>query len=92
MYRMLDELTSREVAGWMAYWEMEPFGPQVESFGHAQTAAVIANANRDKKSKSVSYEDFMPRFEAREKEATSNDVFGTVKRYAQAAGLLVTRS
>jgi hypothetical protein len=57
------EIDSREFTEWMAYWNVEPFGPEREDQRAGEIAAVIANVNRDPKTKSEPWTavDFFPR-------------------------------
>lgn len=56
------EIDSPEFSEWMAYAEIEPFGPIREDLRAGQVAALIANVNRDPKTKPDAYtaEDFFP--------------------------------
>lgn len=58
-------LTSRELLDWMAFWRLEPWGAEIESWRAGMIAATIANANRDPKRQRKPFEpsDFMPRFD-----------------------------
>ena len=57
---MFRELTSEEIAEWMAFYKLEPFGHKVEWMRAAMIAQVIANSNRGKRGKRFKLEDFMP--------------------------------
>ena len=63
--RMLESISGRQLAEWMAYARLEPFGEERADLRMAILAALIANVNRDPKKKSSPYEvsDFMPKFE-----------------------------
>ncbi|MEW6048249.1 MAG: hypothetical protein AB1609_17530 [Bacillota bacterium] len=56
-------MSSRELSEWMAYFQLEPWGTEVEDWRAGLVAATIANANRDPKRRRRPYEprDFMPR-------------------------------
>ena len=45
---------------WMAYYQVEPFGPEVDSFQAAQICSTIANVMSGKKGKQYKPADFMP--------------------------------
>jgi hypothetical protein len=47
----------------MAYYQLEPFGTEVDMLGHAITSATIANVNRGKNQRAYKPEDFMPDFD-----------------------------
>ena len=63
--RLLAETTSRELTEWMAYYQMEPFGPERGDLQAGIVAATVANVNRDAKKQKRPYsaQDFMPKFE-----------------------------
>ena len=65
---LLDRLTSRQIAEWMAYYTIEPFGEQRADLRAAIVASTVANANRDpaKRREPFSPTDFMPQFEPRQ--------------------------
>lgn len=60
---MLERISSRELTGWIAFSQLEPFGSEAGNFGHAITASTVANVNRGKGQKPYKVEDFMPIFE-----------------------------
>jgi len=60
---LLDRISSAELTEWAAFYQLEPFGTEVDMLGHAITAATIANVNRGKGHKALSPKDFMPEFE-----------------------------
>jgi len=53
---------SREFAEWLAYQQIDPSGEDRADLRAAIIACVIANANRDPKSKPFTPSDFMPDF------------------------------
>lgn len=55
-------LSSRELTEWMAFYALEPWGSDVESWRFGMIAAVIANVNRDSKKQPRAFtpQDFMP--------------------------------
>lgn len=57
------KMTSDELTEWMAFFQLEPWGTEVEDIRSAIIATVIANANRDpKKQRAFKIEDFMPKW------------------------------
>ena len=58
---LLAQLTSSQLAGWMAYAAIEPFGEYRHELRHGQQMALQANINRDSKRKHEPYcaADFM---------------------------------
>lgn len=57
---MLRVLSSRQIAEWMAYYSIEPFGEHAAFWRAGQIAATIANVNRGKRQRAYKPEDFMP--------------------------------
>jgi hypothetical protein len=57
-----DAISSPEFTDWMAYAELEPFGPAQVAWQLAVIAATVANANRDPKKRSQPFQpsDFLP--------------------------------
>lgn len=60
---MLRRMSSVELTEWMAFYQVEPFGTDVDMLGHAITASTIANVNRGKDQKAYSPKDFMPEWQ-----------------------------
>ena len=52
-------LGSAELSEWIAFYELEPFGPRRDNYHAGMIAAMIANSNRAKGAKAVSPSDFM---------------------------------
>lgn len=52
---LLAQLTSSQLAGWMAYSSIEPFGEYRSELRHGQQMALQANINRDNKRKPDPY-------------------------------------
>lgn len=61
---MLAEMTSSQVAEWMAFYRLEPWGAHEEDRRTATIAATIANTSPGKKRKAWRPDDFMPRRES----------------------------
>lgn len=73
---LLSRVSSRELAEWMAFFELEPWGTEVEDWRAGLIASTVANANRDQKRRRRPYEpqDFMPRRDVRPKETEEQSV------------------
>ncbi len=56
-----NKMSYEEFIDWMAFYQIEPFGPSVNSLGHAVTSSVIANVNRNPKKQKKPYkpDDFL---------------------------------
>ena len=54
-------MSAHELDEWVAYYELEPYGHQVELLSQATTTAIIAETHRDRKRRTKPYkaEDFM---------------------------------
>lgn len=57
-----ERMSSREFAEWMAFAQVEPFGPEREDFRAALVAQTVANFSGRAK-KALTIEDFMPKFD-----------------------------
>ena len=57
---MLRVLDSRQIAEWMVYFSIEPFGEHAAYWRAGMIAATFANANRGKRTRAYKPEDFMP--------------------------------
>ena len=56
-----NRISSRELAEWMAYYSIEPFGEQREDYRAGLVAATVANcAGAGKKNKALQPADFIP--------------------------------
>lgn len=55
-------LNARQIAQWIAYSLIEPFGPQHEELLHGIRAAIMANQWRDSGSQPAEATDFMPSY------------------------------
>jgi len=58
---MLRVLTSRQLAEWMAYYSIEPFGEHAAYWRAGVIASTIANVFRGKRGKAMKPEDFTPK-------------------------------
>ena len=56
-------MSSREFTEWLAYYRLEPFGPEADDARMAHLMALIANVNRDPKRRKTPWTpgDFLPR-------------------------------
>jgi len=61
---LLYRVSSRELTEWMLFYEIEPFGTEVEMYGHAMTASTLLNIYRDvdKHPKPIMPKDVMPKW------------------------------
>jgi hypothetical protein len=64
----------------MAFYQLEPFGTEVDMLGHAITSATIANANRSESDRAYEPSDFMPNFEEESHPKTIDDLMGFVRQ------------
>ena len=62
---MLQDLTSKQVSEWMAYYNIEPWGEGQGFYQAGIIASLIANVNRKKGAKPFKPKDFIPDFEQR---------------------------
>lgn len=57
---LLPQLTSRQIAEWMAYFQLKPFGQDHTDFLIAQLTTEFTNRNRGKNEKQYKVADFLP--------------------------------
>ena len=78
---MLENISSKLLTEWMAFFSLEPFGYEAELHGSAITSSVIANVNRDSKKKSDPFtaQDFLP--QEPESPEDKPSVFARLKEY-----------
>ncbi len=60
---LLAKMTSRQLAEWIAYYRMEPWGEDRADLRSGIVASTMANINRKKGASPFKPEDFMPRFD-----------------------------
>lgn len=73
---LLTRIDSRELSEWMAFFELEPWGAEVDDWRAGLVASTIVNVNRDPKKRAQPFQpkDFMPeRSSAPDKQAQSVD-------------------
>lgn len=78
---MLRQMPSKLLSEWQAFFNTEPFGYEANFQGHALTASILAETNRDpsKRKEPYTLEDFMPKDEQQEEDQPS--VFKRLKEY-----------
>ncbi len=59
---MLDRMSSKELASWMAYHTLEPWGEERADLRNGVLCCLIANLFRKKGKPPFKPEDFMPKF------------------------------
>lgn len=57
-----NRMSSSEFSEWLAYYCINPFGPERGDLNAGIIAATVANANRSKNSQAYTPKDFMPKF------------------------------
>ena len=60
---LLVRISSKELAEWMAFYKLEPFGEERADIRAAIVACTMANLWRGKSQPAHRLEDFMPKFE-----------------------------
>lgn len=61
---MLAQMSAAQLRGWMAYYNIEPWGEDRGDLRAGIVAATVANAFRKKGSRPMRPADFMPQFDA----------------------------
>ena len=62
---LLDKVSSRELAEWMLYFQLEPWGTEIDLYGHAMTTSTLMNIYRGKDTEAVSPFEVMPKFDVK---------------------------
>lgn len=55
----IDQMPSSEFTEWMAFYEIEPFGPSRDNVHSAMICSLLYNANRGKRQEALTVTDFM---------------------------------
>jgi hypothetical protein len=74
VHGLMRDMSSLQLSEWMAYERLDPFGQYREDYRAGIIAATIANANRSKKSKPFTPEQFIPTFESETEGESEIDV------------------
>lgn len=60
---MMDEMSESEFRGWIRFFQVEPWGEEIDWYKYGTISSVIANTNRDpKKTEPFTPEMFVPEF------------------------------
>lgn len=86
--RLGDMLTSQEFSEWIAYYNTEPFGPQVDDLRAGVVAATVANVARAKGSKAMKPQDFFASLQE-DKTDQRMTISETIQAFARATGTTV---
>ena len=76
---MLNEMTSSEYSGWLAYYQFEPFGPIQEDYRAGLLATIASRAAGDKNSQP---KDFFPSVAGPKKKQTVNHMAAMARAFA----------
>lgn len=57
---LLQRVSAPEMAEWLAFFDLEPFGPRMDDLRCGIVASTIANVNRGKGAKAFAPKDFTP--------------------------------
>ena len=68
------EMSSLELAAWIAYDRVSPIGPERQDINHAIGTAVLANAHRGKGSRQFKPQDFLPFLEDSSRATTAEEM------------------
>lgn len=80
---LLQRTSSRELAEWMAYAGLEPWGESRADLRMGILASLTANINRGKDQEPFKPSDFIPRFDESEAESEPEDESGGVPHWQQ---------
>lgn len=81
-------MSSRELSEWMAFFQLEPWGCEMEDWRAGMVAATIANVNRDTKKQRKPYEpqDFMPKRAAITEDQDADEIERVLKMWEAVLG------
>ncbi len=85
---LLGRISSREMAEWMVYYGLEPFGEERADLRAGIVASTVANTARDPKRQHEPFkpQDFMPKFEDTErKQRTAQELYRMFRNWAMGA-------
>jgi hypothetical protein len=86
---LLPYLTSRQFRDWMDFYELEPWGSEMEFTRSGIVASTIANCHRDSRKLAFKPKDFMPQFgkppgqTMEETKAKMNEAMAVLKQNAK---------
>lgn len=86
---LLARIDSRELTEWQVYFNLEPWGTEIEDWRAGMIASTIAEVNRDPKKQKKPFEpdDFMPKRDAQPKtEQTAADMRRIAEMWHKALG------
>lgn len=85
-------MSSQEFSEWMAYYRLEPWGPERADLNMGVLASLYANVKRDpKRSKAFQPQDFMPVYGGEERRQTVEEQVQLVHMLQEAFGGTITR-
>lgn len=76
---MLHGLTGLQMYEWEQFYQVEPFGAQVEELRFGNICAVLANINRDSKQSAYSPSDFLVTFKAKKERQSVDDLMAAIE-------------
>ena len=87
MAELLSRVSSAELTEWMAFYQLEPWGSEIDDLRAGIVASTIANANRDpkKQRKPFTAQDFMPKWGSSEPARQSPEEHFRILQMWQAA-------
>jgi hypothetical protein len=79
---MLEEISAEQYLNWLSYYEISPWGYEIENYRSGIIASAIMNVNRSKKSdKLFTLDDFFPKRNKQIKKQTSDEQLAIAKSY-----------
>ena len=80
---LLARIDSAELSEWIAYFQLEPFGPIRSDLSAGIIAATVANANKGKAGKAFQPVDFMPYAEDHKPNQNEDDMMAILNTMAK---------
>jgi hypothetical protein len=82
----LDDMPSSELSEWMAFYEMEPFGPTRDNIHSAMICSLLHSAFRGKRQEPMSVSDFMLKDVQEQKESDTAQFMTGLRSLAKRKG------
>lgn len=83
VHEMNSRMSSKEFAYWMAYYSIEPFGPEIESYRSAWHTATLANLWISEKGSPLKADDLVIKFVDKSVGQSEEDMIEFAKALAQ---------
>jgi hypothetical protein len=76
-------MSSREFVEWLAYYELEPFGPMRDNIHSGQIASLIYNSNRQRSKPALGPSDFLLKDQVAQKDEGTKNFLSLIRAAAE---------